>query len=194
MKAVVKLLSLSVCIVLLCTTCNKNPIDSISYDYPCGCAINDDSSFHYTDCIESNTNSYFQIGDFVYNLNCINGLYFFAGYENANIFRLFFKDTLISGTFFHFDIFTEKIQPEVFFQEGSRIIDIMCISCIGTGIDPKNTHSVFTWDSVFYENKKFKGTGSIEITDTLFAKYGMEYYPPREVPYFPPQKIKFEFK
>ena len=194
MKALVKLLGLMVCIILICITCKKVEPKEEPHILPCGCIIDDDSSFHYTDCIESNTNSFFQIGDSVYNLNFINGLYFFAGYENANNFSLFFRDTLISGTSFHFEMFTEKIQPEDFFQKGSRIIDIMRISCIGIGIDAKTTQSVFTWDSVFYEDKKFKGTGSIEIIDTLFAKYGMEYYPPREIPYFPPQKIKFEFK
>lgn len=42
-----------------------------------------------------------------------------------------------------FDIYTEKIQPEIFFQEGSREIDTMHIHY------DKNIYSYYTVQSLF---------------------------------------------
>ena len=200
MKALVKLFSLVVCMVLLCTTCNKIKPEPEEESYPLGLDRDTTIGFLYTEIVESNTNSYFQIGDSVYNFNSVEGLYYFDGYKNTNVFCLSFSDTLISGTFFRFEMFTEVIQPEVFFQKGIQKIDALRICCIGININSgnyKNIQSVFTWDTVYYEDKKFKGVGSLEIIDTLFTRHSMRYEPPREEdpdPYFPPQKIKFEFK
>ena len=92
-----------------------------------------------------------------------------------------------------FQFFTKEMPPEFFFQKGSYNIDTLYINNNALSISELfyrkeyyGIRSIFTWDTVFYENKKFNGKGSFEIMDTLFTSYSTIYYPP--------QKIEFEFK
>jgi hypothetical protein len=191
MKTLLKTFSITLCLLFLCITCKKieQPIDEPYRG--CGC-ISENQYVLYTEFVESNTNSYFHTENFVYNFDFVEGHYFYPGYDSANIFFLRFEDTLRSNHVF-FELFTEIIEPEIFFQNGSRIIDAMRISYDGYHcFHYKDIQSVFTWESVFYENMKFVGKGSLEITDTLFLTPIINYSPKDS--YFPPQKIEFEFK
>ncbi|MCL2131005.1 MAG: hypothetical protein FWH36_00900 [Lentimicrobiaceae bacterium] len=187
MKGLVKILSLVVCIVLLCTSCKKTEEDP-KREYPLGL---DDIT--YTDLIESITNSYFQVGDSIYNFSCIRGLYYSYS-PNNNVFSFILKKSF-ENSWKHsidFDVFTEELEPEIFFQKDTWKINTVRIGNNRLGITEfsednyYDIHSVFTWDTVFYENRRFQGKGSFEIMDTLYMEYPDIYYPP--------QKIEFEFK
>jgi hypothetical protein len=189
MKTLVKLFSLSVCIILLCTSCHKKKIDKES-------EIHVGLSYSPLTCnVESSTNSYIQVSDSVYNFNSIEGMYYsHKPTSNNYVFNIGLKDTeRRSSPFITFDIFTEVMDPELFFQKGIFEINTMCIHNEGLSITDlfycKSYYdilSIFTWDTIFYENGGFQGKGSLEIKDTLYTKYSNIYYPP--------QKIEFEFK
>ncbi|MCL2291120.1 MAG: hypothetical protein FWC34_10560 [Bacteroidetes bacterium] len=185
MKILFKILGLTVCMLLLFATCKKDEPENYE---------NSLFSRSYTDYVGSNTDSYVQVGDSIYYFNYIVGDYSsYRGRFNKNSFRLFLPDSL---NYYQNNVWigidTEIIEPDVFFQKGTWKIDSIYIKngpfAIGGSYYTEYyaTHSVFTWDIVFYENRKFKGKGSLEIMETLYTDDLDTYYPP--------QKIEFEFK
>jgi len=191
MKALVKLLSLSVCVVLLCATCKKKEPEF--YERP---LVN----HSLTDYVESSTNSYVQVDDSIYYFHLIRGCYSsYRGRLNKNAFSLYLQSPNFDRPYINISVLTEIIKPESFFQKGIRKIDSMYIEkkylSLGEGsprVEYYSTQSLLTWDTVFYENKRFNGKGSLEILDTLYTNYQNTYHHPST--YYPPQKIEFEFK
>ena len=171
--------------ILLCTTCKKEEPEI--FERPL--------FYHsYTDYVGSNTDSYVQVGDSTYYFHYIEGGYLsYRGRENKNCFYFGLLSENHSQNPIKVRIDTKIIKPEVFFQKGTIEIDSIRIlnapSMVGGSyrVEYYTTRSVFTWDYVSYENRTFKGRGSLEIKDTLYINYP-------DTVYYPPQKIEFEFK
>ena len=174
-----------VCSFVLYTSCktnepNENPIHEGVIPYP------------YTEMVINRTSSYFQVCDSIYNFNQLNGCYYYSPFHKKNLFYVTLFDSL-KKSYNHvgFEMFTDNIQTEIFFQKGITEINNLSISnhcniSISLGSIHDNARLFFTWDSVLYEDRKFSGKGSFEIMDTLYTNYQDIYYPP--------QKIEFEFK
>ena len=197
MKTSFKILSLVVCTLLLFVSCHSGEETEI-YERPL--------FYHsFTDYVGSPTNSYVQVGDSTYYFHFVESDYSsYRGRTNENIFYLWlFSPNLHqdTGSFnIHIGIHTDMIKPENFFQKGVRKINSIDIRkryekdyVVSEGfksIEYTYTKSLFTclftWDTIVYENRIFKGKGSLEILDTL-------YFGEQDV-YYPPQKIEFEFK
>ena len=178
----------SVCI--LCTTCNKTeqekePKIHVGIDNRC-----------YTNIIKCATNSQFQVGDSLYFFDSIEGIYCNNYLFQKNVFEIELVNSLRSVQIdslsiykndkVWLSIFTKMMEPEVFFQKGIWEIDTLGISSNGINKRHFGIHAVFIWDTVFYEDRMFKGKGSLEIMETLYTNNPNIYYPP--------QKIEFEFK
>jgi hypothetical protein len=189
MKRSVKILSLAVCTALLSVSCRpekpeKESEINVGIDYT-----------PLTNNVESNTNSYIQVGDSVYKFNSIEGIYYCympTFNNNAFYFRLMDSAYKYSHSIM-FEIFTEVMQPEIFFQKGVWKTNTLYINNealsrqeLSYRKEYYDTRAVLTWDTVSYENRNFKGKGSFEIMETLYTDYPEIYYPP--------QKIEFEFK
>ena len=184
MKTLVKLLCITVGLLFLCVTCKKNEQDKDTY-------------ISYTDCIISTTNSYVQINDSIYNFTHIEGSY--GSCDDKSLFYFTLSDS--SHNHFQVSILTDRMNPEIFFQKGTKESNLVNIyygpMLIGGGpiIEYAEIRSVLTWNSVFYEDRIFKGKGSFELRDTLHTVFpsGTGYLHQEEI-CFPPQKIEFEFK
>ena len=184
MKTLIKLLCLTVC-VLVFATCQEKPEEK---------PINKPEKPvepDYTVVASSTTNSYFQVGDSIWNFEFINGSCTARSpLFNMNSFNMQLRDSFTDFCA-KFEIFIEEMQPSIFFQKGARKIDTLHIGIRGQYLgcyyeEYHNARSVFTWDIISYENRGFQGKGSLEIMDTLYTKFSKLYYPP--------QKIEFEFK
>ena len=181
MKNLFKILGLTVCMLLLLATCKKDEPTEEPHVGCEGCMI-----ICYTEHVVSITDSNLQIVDSIYSFNRIVGEY--CPHVENNIFFLNLSNSYTDVV--NFKISIEKMEPEVFFQKGVYEIDNLDI---GTSININDfygnlnrIHSTFTWDSISYVNRRFQGKGSLEIIDTLYTDNPDVYYPP--------QKIKFEFK
>ena len=188
MKTSLKLFWVTVCIILLFVACEKKNEPKKEPNGCGGCIIP-----CYISSMDSTTNHYVQVGDSTYNFHSVGGKYC------GDCFVLHLSSSVPPYNVITFLIFTEKIEPEIFFQKG--ILEINSVS-INSSIEMawtfENICSVFTWDTVFYENKEFKGKGSFEIKKALYAPSTYfpsdnVYYPSKDI-YYPPQKIEFEFK
>ena len=185
MKNLHTILYITTCLLLLAGCKEPEPVNDP--EYPLG------SYSNYTYLMESVSDFYVQVADSIYHFNYIEGSYwshrptFFM-----NNFMLWLSDSSQNYQLGFF-IFTKEMAPEIFFQKGSYNIDTLYINNNALSISELfyrkeyyGIRSIFIWDTVFYENKKFNGKGSFEIMDTLFTSYPTIYYPP--------QKIEFEFK
>ena len=190
MKGLVKIFSLSVCVVLLSTNCKKRRCEcekEMENDYYC-----------YTDYVGNLANSQVQVGDTVYYFDAMEGYYCYTPRFDKNTFGFFMNSFNYLQNPIRVSILTEKMAPEIFFQKGILEIDTLYIHndplIVGGAMHSEYyaVHAIFTWDTVFYENRIFKGNGSIEIMDTLYTNYQDTFYCPNT--YYPPQKIEFEFK
>jgi len=148
----------------------------------------------YTDYVGSNTDSYVQVGDSTYYfLHIEGGYYAYRGRINKNCFYFRLSPENYSQNSILVSIDTKIITPEVFFQKSTIEIDsihILNARLMDGGayrVEYYATRSAFTWDYASYENRTFKGKGSLEIKDTLYINYP-------DTVYYPPQKIEFEFK
>ena len=183
MKTLFRLFCLVVCIIFLFATCRPDdPEISESHLF----------YYSYTGNVKSNTNSYVQISDSTYYWYYIEGNYgYYRGKFNKNSFNFRLLYSHLNP--FTVTIDTEIIDANLFFKKGIRKIDsihILNASLMNGGkyrIEYYPTRSVFSWDTVSYENGIFNGKGSLEIKDTLYINYP-------EFIYLPPQKIEFEFK
>jgi hypothetical protein len=196
MKSILKLISLTFCI-LLSSSCKTEAQE--------GELENNTRDYRYTDYSASETNTYLQVDDSVFYFDRIEGGYFFSKSANKNAFFFFLSnsDTLnfnnINCYTTYVNILTERMEPEVFFQKGVRIINFIRIryghTVDGIRIEPKyyDTQSILIWDTVSYENRKFYGKGSIEIMDSLYIKNPYYPYYGIDIHCYPPQKIEFEF-
>lgn len=185
------LIIVTVCIGFFATCHKKEPDKAPVID-----------DFCYTNVIQSFTNTNVQIGDTIYHLNCMEGSYCYNSTLNKNVFYFSLSD---SSEYFLYNynpvsvrVLTEAMKPEIFFQKGVIQIDTMHIHndpVINGGSMYSQYYAiraVFTWDSVSYENRSFKGKGSLETLDTLYTDYQDTSRCPNT--YYPPQKIEFEFK
>jgi hypothetical protein len=188
MKTQFIILNLAVCALFLFISCRKTESGKNQEIVVGGIYL------PLTNNMESTTNSYVMVGNSSYCFNSIEGVYYsYKPTFNNNVFcfRLMSSEHKHSQSI-KFEIFTGVIQPESFFQKGIRKVDTFYIhnDCLSNHElnyrkEYHNIQSVFTWDTVFYENRLFKGKGSFEIMETLYTDYQSIYYPP--------QKIEFEF-
>lgn len=99
-----------------------------------------------------------------------------------------FTDTLNSkGKTLQLDIFTKPINPADFFKKSSLTIDSIILASTTVFEDFFNANAVFTWDTPYFENFSFRGTGYFEIIDTLHSVIEPQKF-------YPSQRITFEFK
>jgi len=129
----------------------------------------------------------------------MEGVYYYISKYNKNAFNFALHNSLnYLQNPVRVSILTEVIKPEVFFQKGIREINTLYLHndpYINGGSMQSEYYvipAVFIWDTVSYENRRFKGKGSLEIMDTLYTNYQNTYSYSNT--YYPPQKIEFEFK
>jgi hypothetical protein len=89
------------------------------------------------------------------------------------------------------EVFTPLMQPDVFFKKGTFAVDTVNIThCLPNSCFSEFVYNVgasFTWDTIIFENNRFKGHGSLEfmqLTESLNYP-GVTY---------PAQKVEFEFR
>ena len=158
--------------------------------------------------LKTNANTYAQIGDSTYSFNHIE--LYYGSYEPTfrnNHFMIRLMDSVrVWKSSVQFDLFTDIMEPQLFFRKGCWIIDTMYICNDGISYDNfyyRSNHfgdirAVFSWEYVFREKRPVIGSldeyteellshgkGSFEIMDTIYTEFPEIYYPP--------QKIEFEF-
>lgn len=188
MKILIQLFCLTSCILLF-TTCQKKESHKEQ----------DIEDYCYTEVVQSFTNTYVQMGDTTYHLNCMEGSYCYISTFDKNVFYFSVSDSLNPyQNPFDVMILTEAMKSDIFFQKGVKQIDTLYIHSnpliIGGSIDVPYyaIRALFTWDTISYENRRFEGKGSLETMDTLYTDYQDTHHCPNT--YYPPQKIEFEFK
>jgi hypothetical protein len=143
----------------------------------------------YTEIVQRKTNSTIIISDSIYKFNRIEASYYsHKPTTNQNVLVMTFIDTLSSnGKQINIDIFTQFVKPEDFFQKGSMTIDSIMVTRTSVRENFFNTNAILTWDTAYFENFSFKGSGYFELIDTLKSIFEPSIF-------YPKQRINFEFK
>lgn len=116
--------------------------------------------------------------------------------SNQNVFHFSSgKITDIDGRIVGFSVFIPPFSPEEFFKSGSLNIDSLSIDYAvnkGSGFvwkydDFDNVKAVLKWETASYENKTFKGIGSLVLLEQIAFKNESTIF-------FPAQTIEFKFE
>lgn len=143
----------------------------------------------YTEAVLSSTKSAINISNSVNQFNRIEAYYYsYQPTTNQNVLVMNFTDTLsINRKCVKLDIFTKFINPEDFFQKSSIPIDTITLAINYFYENFFNANAILTWDTAYFKNYSFKGSGYIELNDTLRSMYEPSIF-------YPKQRINFEFK
>jgi len=143
----------------------------------------------YSGVVQSQTNSFINISDSIFQFNKIDAYYYsYQPTSNQNLLMLTFIDTLSStGKQIEFDIFTKFVSPTDFFQKSTITIDSIMVASISLRENFFHANAVLTWDTAYFENYTFKGKGSFVLSDTLRSIFDPAVY-------YPEQRINFELK
>ena len=107
-------------------------------------------------------------------------------YYNQNVLLIHLTDT-VTNEHISFEIFTPIIESEDFFKEATFKIDSVNIDWLTTMEGFYNADATFKWVSVVFENGKFKGDATLEITKRLDGTLNSDSY-------YPEQKIGLRFE
>lgn len=146
-----------------------------------------------TESVISPYNTQFIVGDSIYNCNKIEAtLYSHQPSSNQNNFYISLTDTNQAVfNWINLEVYTPVMPPETFFKKGTFTIDTLNIThCLTNSSFSEFVYGVdatFTWDTVYYENLRFKGQGSLEFSKIIESiSYPGVFYPA--------QKVQFQFK
>lgn len=148
---------------------------------------------HYTEMVQSNFSTQFTISDSIYNYNKIEAaLYSHQPTSKQNVFYILFSDTINpKAKPVQLEIFTSLMKPEDFFRKGNFNIDTIRIahfkSNSGFSDDLTGVAAVFSWDTAYFENLRFKGKGSLGFIKKAEGPF-------LSGDFYPVQKISLEFK
>ena len=146
-----------------------------------------------TELVQNGYNSQLIVGDSIYKCNKIVAvLYSNQPTSNQANFYISMLDTTIANfNRVSLEVFTPLMHPDDFFKKGTIAIDTINIThCLPNSSYSEFVYGVnarFTWDTIIFENNRFKGHGSLEFMQlTESMNYpGVTY---------PAQKVEFEFR
>ncbi|MEI6062073.1 MAG: hypothetical protein WCR72_15330 [Bacteroidota bacterium] len=146
----------------------------------------------YTEIVQNGCNSQFQVSDSIYTCNKIEAA-LYAGREpfNQNTFNISLIDsTLPAFNRIEVIISFPRMDPKTFFRKGSISIDTVnithCISVASFSETLYGVSAILTWDAAFYENRRFKGHGSLVFPMKMAS-------PNYQDVFYPAQKVEFQF-
>ena len=142
----------------------------------------------FTEVVQSKTNSIINISDSIHQFNRIEASYYsHKPTSNQNVLVMIFIDTLsYKEKKVEIDIFTQVIKPEDFFQKSSIAIDSIMVASTSVRENFFNANAILTWDTAYFENFSFKGSGYFELIDPIKSIYEPSIF-------YPKQRINFEF-
>lgn len=138
--------------------------------------------YDYTEGVENQCDIQFNITDENYSFNKSEAYYSsHKPSSNQNVFRINLSDTLTNETI-RLEIYTAFMDPEDFFKKSTLVIDTIKIGWSGVTEDFINSEAILSWDTASFDNYRFTGKATLNITKRFVGIINPEtYYPEQEL-------------